>query len=278
MILAEDEAILFYDIRDWPGAARAGDRVLGLAPNSPSFRFMRGAIDFWMKNDPAPLRAAAALPAEADPDGLVTFMRWDAALLVRDFPAAERALVDKITPPVISFTSQSLPLSYLRGGIALARGEPALAREHFEATLPTFEADVRVMPLEFTRRGQLGLLYAYLGRKEEAIREGRRGVELAFDAVTTPSAVSTLALILARAGEVDEALALIERLLTMPSATGYGFEVSISLPTCAGAGSGTRCAATRASKRSSLRRSRRPFTGSLATYGFRLAVWVPSGL
>ena len=129
VILAEDEAILFYDIRDWPGAARAGDRVLGLAPNSPSFRFMRGAIDFWMKNDPAPLRAAAALPAEADPDGLVTFMRWDAALLVRDFPAAERALVDKITPPVISFTSQSLPLSYLRGGIALARGEPALARE-----------------------------------------------------------------------------------------------------------------------------------------------------
>lgn len=74
-------------------------------------------------------------------------------------------------------------------------------------------------PESALRHANLGLLYAFVGRKEDAIRERRRAVELkpeskdAFDGVIMNR---YLALIYARVGENDFAIPLIERLLTTP--------------------------------------------------------------
>ncbi len=55
-------------------------------------------------------------------------------------------------------------------------------------------------------------------RKEDAIREGRRGLELADYSVQEKNdAAANLALIYARTGETDEAIKLIEKLLTLPA-------------------------------------------------------------
>ncbi|MBA3607674.1 MAG: tetratricopeptide repeat-containing protein [Chthoniobacterales bacterium] len=54
-------------------------------------------------------------------------------------------------------------------------------------------------------------------RKEDAIREGRRGLELAdYSVLEKNDAAANLALIYARTGETDEAIKLIEKLLTLP--------------------------------------------------------------
>jgi len=67
-------------------------------------------------------------------------------------------------------------------------------------------------------REVLGVAYAVLGRREDAIREGRRMVELtADDAVEGPSCISSFACICAIVGEYDLALDQIERLLADPS-------------------------------------------------------------
>jgi hypothetical protein len=61
-----------------------------------------------------------------------------------------------------------------------------------------------------------------MGRKEDAIREGRRGVELcpeSTDALNGALRASDLALIYALTGEIDQAVTLIERLLQTPSPT-----------------------------------------------------------
>ena len=61
-----------------------------------------------------------------------------------------------------------------------------------------------------------------MGRKEDAIREGRHGVELcpeSTDALNGALRASDLALIYALTGEIDQAITLIERLLRTPSAT-----------------------------------------------------------
>ncbi len=65
--------------------------------------------------------------------------------------------------------------------------------------------------------GDLALLDAFCGRKEDAIREGRRWAE--GDGKSTMEkndAAANLALIYARTGETGEAIKLIEKLLTLP--------------------------------------------------------------
>ena len=71
------------------------------------------------------------------------------------------------------------------------------------------------------RHANLGWLYAFMGRKEDAIREGRRAVELkpeSKDAYDGAIMNCYLALIYARLGEKELAFPLIEHLLKTPGA------------------------------------------------------------
>jgi hypothetical protein len=64
------------------------------------------------------------------------------------------------------------------------------------------------------------LIFAALGRKEDAIREGRRATELlpeSKDALDGPQLTLALAQIYAWTGEKDQALSLIEHSLTTPN-------------------------------------------------------------
>ena len=74
-------------------------------------------------------------------------------------------------------------------------------------------------PDDANRRVGLGLALAYLGRKEEAIREGERGVELApvsKDAYNGPYFQHQLARIYMLVGEHEKAIDQLEPLLKIP--------------------------------------------------------------
>src|SRR6185369_17392819 len=95
-----------------------------------------------------------------------------------DPDAAERAvalcrLETVATPPGIP-----LPKSYLQGCVDLVRNDNARAQSDFEAARPVLEKIVAEAPQDAPRHAQLGLLYAFMGRKEEALREADRAVEL----------------------------------------------------------------------------------------------------
>jgi len=95
---------------------------------------------------------------------------------------------------------------------------------------PSLEAEVQASPTDGFRHAYLGLLYAHMGRKEDAIREGQRGCEVkpeSKDAVTGAWMGGFLALIYARLGEADLALPLIEHYLTRPGGAD-NFEESIT--------------------------------------------------
>ena len=115
----------------------------------------------------------------------------------------------------------STPRSFFEGSIALAQGDVVGARKYFQDAQPVFENAVKEAPLSAIRHANLGWLYAFMGRKEDAIREGRRAVELkpeSKDAVDGAIVNCYLALIYARVGEKDLAFQLIERLLKTPGA------------------------------------------------------------
>jgi tetratricopeptide (TPR) repeat protein len=194
------------------------DRVVALAP-SPNFKINRAYIDFYASGKTDTLKATlAAIPASVDPSGLVTRARWDLAMLERDYAAADRVMA---AYPLDVFQSDGLPMpkGFYRGCTALGRGDAATAQTQFAAALPTFESSVQQAQTSSLRHANLGLIYSFMGRKEDAIREGRRAVELepeTKDAVYAPWMKGFLAMIYVRCGDSDSALPLLAAAVASP--------------------------------------------------------------
>jgi len=231
-VMLYDASQTYFGLRDWRTATERMDRVLALAPDSFNVKVQRGYIEFLWKGSTAPIKTALqSLPPNFDPDGFATFARWDVSLMDRDANAAEKALANCPLETITSQTGVALPKSYLQACVDLVRGDTAKAQTEFEAARPAIEKLVKDSPQDGTRRAQLGLLYAFLGRKEDALREGKRAMELrpiTHDVIEGAVIEAFYALICARLGMADEAISQIERLLITPFAVDYD-DASITL-------------------------------------------------
>ena len=99
------------------------------------------------------------------------------------------------------------------------RGDKEKVREYAEEARRAYVQQVREAPDDAQRHVLLGLALAYLGRKEEAVREGERGAALqtiAKDAYDGPYIQHQLARIYIIVGESEKALDLLEPLLKVP--------------------------------------------------------------
>src|SRR5437867_7086625 len=209
-------------MRRWPEAARWVEQMRALAPTSLVAKIQSGYVNFQWKGDTRLLKSMLEEnTAGVDPDGSVTGARWDVAMLQRDYAAARKILemsaVNELSYSIAGLT----PKIFLEGCTYLAQGDNASAQKAFEQARPAFEAAVKEAPESAERHASLGWLYALMGRKNDAIAEGRRAVELkpeSKDALDGSLMNGYLALIYARVGENDLAIPLIERLLTTPGA------------------------------------------------------------
>ncbi|MDQ3116558.1 MAG: protein kinase [Verrucomicrobiota bacterium] len=221
-----------YLLRDWPSAESNAARAETISPTQNLLKVQRALVAVWKDGDVERLRKVfAAIPTYGDPEGITAWMRWDAAMMARDFTAAQEAIDTFPYDTLPSVYSAPVPKSYLEGCIALATGDNARAQEKFEAARPAYEAEALAHPESALRHARLGLLYAYMGRREDAIREGKRAVELkpiAEDHFEGPEELCNLALIHARLGENDKAIAAIEELLRTPGGV-FFYEASMSL-------------------------------------------------
>ncbi len=98
-------------------------------------------------------------------------------------------------------------------------GESERSREAYDTARILLEEEVKRHPDDHRVRSSLGIVYAGLGRKEDAIREGKLGVELFKDPLAGPYRVEDVAFIYTLVGEHDDALDQIEYLLSIPSQT-----------------------------------------------------------
>jgi tetratricopeptide (TPR) repeat protein len=120
--------------------------------------------------------------------------------------------------------SPDAPKTFYQGRIALARGDIESAERYFTAAAPAIERRVHDDPDVAELHAQLGLLYAYMQKKEDAIQESRRAIELepeSENAFHGPVWAGNLALVYALVGEPGQAITLIERLLSTPGALSY---------------------------------------------------------
>ena len=215
-------------VRDWPGAVAGFERVLKLDPNNIFTIAELATVRINQTGDLAAARKlldgippglhGAAPGQPAAPDDILTMARWELNMLARDYTAAAKILADykdeEFEEPDVGVKS------FDAGQTALARGDAESAKTLFEKVRPIYEKDARDHPDDARFHAPLGLLYAYLGRKDDAIRESLRAVELvpeSKDAQGGAVYADNLALVYARTGEIDQALALIQRLLTTPN-------------------------------------------------------------
>jgi tetratricopeptide (TPR) repeat protein len=193
-----------------------------MAPASLVAKVQSGYVDFWWKGDTHLLKSIVdQVPAGIDPDGAITACRWDVAMMQRDYSAAKKVIETPSVNELSYTTAGTTPKIFFEGCIDLAQGDNVSAQKAFDLARPEFEAAVKEAPMSAERHAILGWLYAFMGRKDDATREGQRAVELkpeSKDAVDGTLMSGYLALIYARLGENDLAIPLIERLLKTPGA------------------------------------------------------------
>ncbi len=209
-------------MRRWPEAAAWAERMRAIAPASIVAKIQSGYVDFWWRGDTQSLKSLLAnVPAAADSDGAVTACRWEVAMLNRDYSEAKNVLQTSSLSELSYTNAGATPRSFFEGCIYLAQGDNVSAQKAFELARPAFEAAVKEASTSAYRHANLGWLYGFMGRKEDAIREGQRAVELkpeSKDAVDGALMNCYLALIYARVGEKELAIPLITRLLKTPGA------------------------------------------------------------
>ena len=204
--------------RDWSAATAAYNRALEIAPDSAEARIGLAYLEVFRNGTLASGRVILAkVPKSADPNGRATEARWDFAMLERDFAAADTILKEVALETFPD--ANGLPKSFFEGRIARARGDTETAQRCLRAVASTYESWTSESSEAPSKHETLGLLYAYLGRKRDAIREGRRALEMepeSQNAFHGAARAATLALIYALVGEADQAIPLVDRLLATP--------------------------------------------------------------
>ena len=211
--------VLFTNMamRRWRDAAEAAARFRAISPDSLVAKIQTGYVAFLGEGDRAALRRELQnVPAGTDPDGIVTSCRWEGAMLEGDYAGAAGILAQSPLTEMDYTNGGATPKSFLFGCTALARNDIAEAQKQLSAAAAIFEDAAQQSPESAERHANLGLCYAFLGKHDEAITEGRRAVELkpeTKDATDGTLMSCYLALIYARVGEKELALPLLERLL-----------------------------------------------------------------
>jgi tetratricopeptide (TPR) repeat protein len=153
------------------------------------------------------------------------YYRFTAALYLRDYDAARRAITDG--PAIIpdSMKGPSCPKVWFEGLIAQAQQENIKAQTAFASARPILQASWEKEPDDPARLSAIARMDAALGRKDEAIREAKEALglrPLARDAMDGPMLATNLALVYAWTGERDLALEQLAEVAKIPAGPSYG--------------------------------------------------------
>jgi len=209
---------VLWNIRRYPEAVAAADQAINLAPDSV-WPYLYKAFAMWSWDGSAS-RTRAIL--EALPAAMGGWERW--GWYWQDvFEGKYRDAIDRLDPDSDHWIRIKM---FARPDVLLAAhayeylGESERAVEAYERAREILEPAVEASPEDPRLHSSLGIAYAALGRRQDAIREGLRATELltrAMDGYYYLPFVLDLAHIYTIAGEDEAALDQIEHLLANPS-------------------------------------------------------------
>jgi TolB-like protein/Tfp pilus assembly protein PilF/predicted Ser/Thr protein kinase len=197
------------------------DRILTIKPDDVALKAERAFVDVNWKADTGPLHRVIDEIRVTNPTamkGAVAFNWLRLALAERDVAAAKDALLASDEFPLggdaVNFTRP-----FAEGVIARMTKDEQHARLAFTAARAEQEKKVQAQPDYGPAWSVLGVIDAALGRKEEALREGRRAVELLpveKDPINGMVMIKYLAMTAAWVGEEDLACAQLATAVRSP--------------------------------------------------------------
>ena len=216
----------YHLLRRYADEARALDPAIALAPKDAALRVSRAEIELDWHADPRPLISTirAIIAEDSREAENIAYLWLRASLCERDFDSAPHALA---AMPIAGCYEETIPFprGWCEGVVAQMRGDKAAARAAFTSVRTEAAKLVAEQPDYAQALCVLGMADAVLGQKENAIREGRRAVELlpvTKDSVNGALLVQYLALIYAWTGEKDLAFEQLAVAAKLPGYLSYG--------------------------------------------------------
>jgi TolB-like protein/Tfp pilus assembly protein PilF len=227
VLLRQIAAFNYPRLGRYTAAKSAWDRLLAITPDDVTAKADRAMVDLDWKGDTRPLHQMIDAIRATNPTAVQRIAeRWIiCALAERDAAAANNALIAAGENPIVLSAENVFRRPFVEGVIARMTNDEAKARSAFTAARAEQEKIVQAQPNYGPALCVLGLIDAGLGRKEEALREGRRAVELLpveKDAPHGVGMVKSLAIIAAWIGDKDLACEQLAIAIRGPSNLSYG--------------------------------------------------------
>ena len=215
--------ITYTLMRDYKKVVTILDRRQALHPNNRELDLPRAILEKQWHANLRPWHAELERSIAENPTRPEDWAedRVYLALLERDFDTAASFAL-KLPENTLAEKENK---NALVGFVALHKGDAATALANFNAARTMQEELIRAHPDDPLVQVELGTVDALLGHKEDALREGRRALELrplTKDPVNGPEVLNRFALICVLAGEKDLALEQLETLAKIPSPLDYG--------------------------------------------------------
>jgi tetratricopeptide (TPR) repeat protein len=203
------------------------DRILALEPNDATTKVILAEVDFQWRADTRRLRQTIDSVRAANPAAVQDIDEWwlVCALADRDAPAAKEALSVAGENPINLGNDVFCNRQFIEGVIARMTNDNDKAQSAFTAARADQEKIVDAQSDFGPPWCVLGLIDAALGRKEEAVREGRQAVQflpVEKDAINGAAMMKYLSVIAAWTGDKDFACEELEKALHHPSVLSYG--------------------------------------------------------
>src|SRR6266496_4310358 len=216
----------YFSLRDYAKGGAVLDRALAFKPDDTDTRLVRAAVDMNWKADTRPWHALVETMLKDNPGSAESIAPYwlYLAFYERDSVAAARALA-VFGNKTLGLDAVVFGRAYLEGLLARMKGDTATAHAAFTEARAAQEQIVQAQPDYGPALCMLGLIDAGLGRKEDALREGRRAVELlpvTKDSINGAHMIEHFAIIAAWVGEKDLACEQLAIATRLPGSLSYG--------------------------------------------------------
>ena len=220
-------ALSYRHLRRFTEEKSVLERALAIEPNDLDTKLERAAVDFYWKADPGPLHRMIDSIRTANPGATQDIAEYWllCALAERDAPAARNAVTAAGENPAYTDEAVTFSRPFMEGVIARMTNDAEVARAAFTTARVEQQKILQAHESYGPPLSVLGLIDAALGHKEEALREGRRAIELlpvGKDPINGIAMVKYLAIIAAWVGEKDLACDQLAIAVRLPSRITYG--------------------------------------------------------
>ena len=220
---------MYLWLHDYDQHTKIMDRIVALHPERRRERIFRASVEVYRRADTGPWRAEIEkiLTSEAgsEKDPFVAGQRYTLALYDRDLDTATSLAAVLSQKNSLEWSFPQLGRDFWVGVVARLKGDETSSRAAFMRARAQQEEAIRGHPEDVTLLSELGLIDAGLGRKEEALNEARRAMELGSsvkNSFTEPYVKMCFAICCAWTNERELALGQLEAFTKNPGYHTYG--------------------------------------------------------